>query len=198
MSLFAFLQSVDISSVIVAFITAAISIVGALYLTSRKINAELHLRRIELTRAYSETILKSRLEVYKELWHILSHNLKIIHGTHYQQDLNGATDASKLNSLFEKLSDWDSKNTLLLSKRSGYLIHQLRMQLLHMINLPAAESVIIDNREREKVIESLRKLEISIKTDLGIFEVDEFEARKTISGYSELNRSLRAPSRLPA
>jgi hypothetical protein len=72
------------------------------------------------------------------------------------------------------------------------------MQLLHMINLPAAESVIIDNREREKVIESLRKLEISIKTDLGIFEVDEFEARKTISGYSELNRSLRAPSRLPA
>lgn len=183
---------------IVAFITAAISIAGALYLTSRKINAELHLRRIELTRAYSETILKSRLEVYRELWHILSHNLKVIHGTHHQQHLNGATDASKLNTLFEDLTDWDSKNTLLLSKRSGYLIHQLRMQLLHMIKLPAEESAGIENSEREKLIEISRKLEISIKTDIGIFEVDEFEARHTISGYSELNRSLRAPSRLPA
>ena len=50
--------NIDASALVIATVGALFSIASALYLTSRKIAAEMRYRRIELTNLYSENVLK--------------------------------------------------------------------------------------------------------------------------------------------
>ena len=71
-------KNVDLSALIIATFGALFSIASALYLTSRKISAEIKYRRLDLTNLYSGGILAMRLSKYPGVWYHICAFDKII------------------------------------------------------------------------------------------------------------------------
>ena len=192
MHIFEFLKTYDLSAFLIAFAGAVGSVLGSLYLTNRKINAERRFRREELTRSLAESLQNKRLECYPQLWHFVSDYLKPLHNLPYKE-FNESSELERLKRLLHDVSEWDSKYSLLLSKEAANVVFYARNNIFKITKLLSGDDVAeIKAEERDKILTfSLQEVELTLKRDIAIFETGEFEARKRFNTYDELEEEWR-------
>lgn len=183
-------NGIEVSSLLVASVGALFSIASALYLTSRKISAELRYRRVDLTKLYSENLLKRRIEIYPALWAILGRYNKPLKGFLIYKSSMQNTNLDGLLQFSDDVSLWDSENGLILSTHSARACAHLRRALRAIVEAADKNgSGALSDRETDLVIDRIRRLEIALRVDVGIYEVDKLEARKTSADYGTINRA---------
>jgi hypothetical protein len=183
------LKSTDLFSVVIALLGVTVSLIGTLYLTNRKINAELRLRRIELTKAYAENLLKKRLECYPELYCMIGDYFKIADELSYSISVPGVSEVNRLKTLYENINSWDSKNALLISNACAQSMYHARTKIRSVFDrYQGLEAQAIGREERKNINDVLERVEIALKTDIGVYEIGEFESRPPIDAYSDLSR----------
>lgn len=87
---------------------------------------------------------------------------------------------------------WDSQHGLILSTRSAVHLHRMREFLnelrtsktLHEAAAPLSEA------EKAQLDERIDSLELALRTDLGVYEVDALEQRSLAPDYPEANRTI--------
>ena len=124
-----FTGNIDASALVIATVGALFSIASALYLTSRKIAAEMRYRRIELTNLYSENVLKQRLQAYPEIWSYVSEYEKIIHKFPSGDGSEPSANRENLLRFNCNISEWDNKYGILLSIKSAISLYRLRIAI---------------------------------------------------------------------
>lgn len=185
-------NSVDESALIVAAFGALFSIASALYLTSRKISAEFKYRRTELSNLYSTNLLQKRLETYPDMWFYLSDYAKIMERF---LDADGQSRVATIENLCEfsnNISIWDSKNGHLISANSAASSYALRDKIREIIlnRQSQGDRGHITRNEYLSISEYLTRLEVSLRTDLGIYEVEKLEGRRVLRGYEDVSRTV--------
>jgi len=189
----------DLSSVAIAITGAVISIVGALYLSKRRIDADFRVRRIELTNLYAENLLKMRLDKYQEPWFYVSHYRKIINGL-YLGDGGGkqVADLTNLLQLHVDMNNWNSKHSLIFSENTARASGNLRRTIQNILettnnNQPNRE---LNTDEGRQVYDAMGRFEIALRIDIGILEVDDFENREIVRSYKELRERKEHANRI--
>jgi hypothetical protein len=186
------LQNPIILAALIAFVGALVSISASLVITFLSNRSEIRKLRTSLRNQHSTIILEKRLNAYMGCYYILSNFVKIARGFVMPEGPLTRNDVKKLN---EALNDWDSKSALLLSPRSVVLIHTLRHQVRDFLNKFGADTSDIseDSPELEQLIIAIGKLEMGLKNDVGIFDVEKYEDKKFhMSNKQFLNNTLSA------
>lgn len=184
-------NSADISALIIAAIGALFSIASALYLTSRKISAEFRFRRVDLSNTYAENLLHRRLELYPEIWQHLSAYAKMFPKG---EESKSAASVSSLRQLHDNIRDWDSINGLIMSTHTAKSCHKFRSTMRRMLEARKDDSgtELLTKEEHETIRQNLAILELALRIDIGIYEVEQLEARKIMLRYGDISRQTQA------
>ena len=185
-------NNIDVSALVIAAIGAIFSIASALYLTSRKISAELRYRRVDLTRIYAENLLRKRLEIYPAHWSHLSGYLKIIRDTSIRDRKFVEADIQSLFDMYEKIMDWNSDNSLIFSDNTARASQNLREAIFNiLIKVNACEhSEVLTKEQKDEIRRAMARLEVAMRTDVGVLEVADFASRSIFLSYGELRASI--------
>lgn len=185
-------KTADLSALLIALAGATGSVLGSLYLTNRRINAEDRFRREELTKLLSQNIQVRRLEHYPKLWKLCSECLKPLHELSYKE-AEELSEFERIKRLFIEMSEWDSAHSMLLSKESATVVFYARNNISKIMKLISGQIVAeIEYGERnEKLKFSLQQVELALKTDIGIFEIDQFKSRTYFDTYEQLDEEWK-------
>lgn len=182
--------SVDLSALIIAAMGALFSIASALYFTARKISAEFRFRRADLSNIYAQNILSERLKLYPQLWGVLSDYAKILEKRPKRDGELHTADVDSLLGFNHNISRWDSAHSLILSTNASIACFELLRTLREVLNGRSADQGAqpITRDEYLLISAGLTRLEVALRTDLGIYEIEKLEARKVLRGYAEVAR----------
>jgi hypothetical protein len=166
---------------------------GISLLTSRIVSRnETRKMRLEAKKIYASKLLDTRIEVYPALYNSLSHFVKTIRKESIQRH--------EVESFLATAQEWDSKNAIFLSARTGYMITRLRKSIESllighsnrrdedpsedeplqsmMIRLPTrkmkmdSQAKVYDYSDLEEIVNRIGALELALKSDLGVFGMD--------------------------
>lgn len=182
--------SVDLSALIIAAMGALFSIASALYFTARKISAEFRFRRADLSNIYAQNILSERLKLYPQLWGVLSDYAKILEKRPKRDGELHTADVDSLLAFNHNISRWDSAHSFILSTNASIACFELLRTLREVLNGRSADQGAqpITRDEYLLISAGLTRLEVALRTDLGIYEIEKLEARKVLRGYAEVAR----------
>lgn len=186
------LPQMDVSALMIATFGALFSIASALYLTSRKISSEFKMSRYMLTHTYAQNVLSRRLDAYPEIWGYVCEYEKVVLGFPGALGEKRRCDINYLLSFNESVSQWDNRHGLLLSPNAGLACWKMRMvicEALENASLSSKDSSL-PAIEIEKILKYSSRLEVALRTDIGVYEVDKLEERKKFKNYDEANRDI--------
>ncbi len=187
------LENANVLTAAIAFSGVIVSVSASLLITFLSTRSEIRKLKTSLRNQYASLILEKRIEVYKECYYLLSHFAKHAQGYIKQGTPLAYEDIVYFN---EKLSDWDSKNAILMSSASSHLIYRLRgiiQQSLKEINEKNVGADELDGVLASMVKHS-KKLEMSLRNDIGIYEVEKYEDRRYIfSNYKFIRDHVPGP-----
>src|SRR6266513_3987636 len=172
-------MNTGIIAALIALVGVLASVMASVALALRATRIELKRTRQQLTSAYATRLIDARLGVYPELYAILSDFLKHIEGGSDKHMAGQALTMADLKDLLSKLVAWDSHHALLLSDRAGRAIFGLRQQLIQLIRAaqPNEERALTSSATLDALLSGAHQLEIGLKVDLGIYEIEKYEGR---------------------
>src|SRR5262249_26985029 len=141
-----------------------------------------------------ENLLGERLSCYRECFALLSEFLKVALGFRDLKNGFRPVTISELSALNARLSDWDSAHALLLSGDAGGRFYQLRAcirDLLQSGQRPE-QSDALNEKDFRRLVKHIERVELALKTDVGVFAVDEFLALSRPEKYTDVE-TLREP-----
>lgn len=128
--------------------------------------------RIEVLERYSTSLYAKRLEVYPDLYFILSELGKI------RAD-RSVTNKDVLDTL-AALNAWDSKNAIYVSATTIRLLLDVRDVFARCREFP--EGSVLDEKLEAQVFYEALRLEQGLKEELGVYEVTGFNKPKRYVG----------------
>jgi hypothetical protein len=132
---------------------------------------------LEARKAYDSKLLETRLSVYPNLYLIISKFVK-----HIRHEPVSGDD---INSFLREIDEWDSRNTILLSARTGHMCGRLRETLEAWLRDGVARRPDISTLQ--DLIQKIGVLELALKSDLGIFGVEANGLdTKVVDSYKEI------------
>jgi hypothetical protein len=144
-----------------------LSALASLLISRRVVAAESHKLLFEAKKVYDNKLLEARLATYPNLYTLLS---KFIKGTRQQ-----SIERSTLESFIAEVNEWDCTHAILFSTYAGKACHDLRHFLEDLLR--ENNETLIQSLSSQPVIRTLigkiRKLELALKSDLGIYGVDD-------------------------
>ncbi len=172
----------------IAFLGVIVSVSTSLMITFLSTRSEIRKLKTSLKNQYASAILEKRMNVYGDCYYILSHFAKHARGYINAQSPLTYSDINDFNVV---LSEWDSRNAILLSPRSVAMISSLRFELQNLLrNTPIDNnSEYKDNEALEKLIRAVGKLEMALRNDIGIYEVETHEQRTFFMSNKEFVRN---------
>jgi hypothetical protein len=188
-------ESIDVSALLIAVVGALFSIASALYFTARKIGAEFRFRRADLANVYSESILATRLQLYPELWAYLASYGVLMEGF---PEADGKQPVANVGSLLvfnKNILQWNNRHSFIFSTSSMFACSDLMREVRRVLNKrgEVEGSQPITRDEYLILYRVITKLEVSLRTDLGLLEVEKLEARKIPFDYKDVSRQSGVP-----
>ncbi len=169
---------------LIAFLGVLSSAVVSFLISRNIVNTELKKLRYEMKKTYASKLLEARLNVYPTLYFLLSSFLK---ETRYR-----SIHKTTIETLLAQIDEWDSKNAILLGENSGRICYIFRENLWQLLD--CTNEKLKQKLESPQFIEELRteaqKLELAIKSDIGIYGVDFVGGEFSTSMTSEHKRVL--------
>jgi hypothetical protein len=186
-------MSPDITAAMIAFVGVLASVGVSALLARWTAKNELNKARLELTSAYAAKLLDARLSAYPTLYAVLSDFIKHIEGGSPQFLQGVPIAASDIRQLLADLVSWDSKNSLLLSDRAGRVNFALRQYVISLV-------LFLNNEQSQQALSTpavigplhkhLAEMEVALKVDLGVYDVEHYEAREYYGTYREASEAI--------
>lgn len=177
-------MSTEIVVAFIAFLGVAISILSSVFISRKQTVLELQKMRTEIRQTYAGKLLERRLDIYPEMYRILSDFTKKIE--------SGEFTKAALQQFKNEIDSWDSKHAILFSGPTNITAYRFRKELRRLTNL--TDNEFNNGFESEDAISDFRhkigNYELALKSDLGIYVVDSGDTSKRIESYKQLNIEL--------
>jgi hypothetical protein len=167
---------------LIALLGVMLSIAVSL-LTSRMVfKNEARKLILEARKAYDSKLVEARLNAYPGLYLLISKFAKQIRHEHISRN--------DIDSFLREIDEWDSRNAILLSARTGHLCGRLRESLEAWLR--ADITTRPDVSTLQDLIQKIGILELALKSDLGIFGVEDAGLdTKVVDSYNEIWRKYK-------
>lgn len=167
---------------LIALLGVMLSIAVSL-LTSRMVfKNEMRKLILEARKAYDSKLLEARLNAYPALYLILSRFAK--------QSRHEPISRDNMDSFLRDIDEWDSRNAILFSARTGHLCGSLRESLEAWLVADVATRPGMSTLQ--DLIQKIGILELALKSDLGIFGVEDSDLNtKVADSYEEIWRKYK-------
>jgi hypothetical protein len=145
------------------------------------------IRRLRLE-TRNQNLLGARLACYKECFALLSEFQKVTFGYRDGRNEHRSVTVEELSTLNAALSNWNSAHALLLSGDAGgrfYLLRGCIRDLLRALQLAGQDELLAEKRLYE-LVRHIHRVELALKTDIGVFAVDEFLALSRPKNYAQV------------
>jgi len=174
-------EAVSLFTVLVPLFSVIVSVFTSVAFTRREIKKA----RQQLTSTYAEKLLDARLAAYPNLYAVLSGFIKHIEGGSEKYMAGQSLTVSDARSLLAAIIPWDNQNALYLSDRAGRAIFDLRQQLINIVKeiSSTGDGDILSGKTLDSLLYGAQQLELALKVDLGVYEVELYERRTSISSY---------------
>jgi hypothetical protein len=177
-------MSSEILAALIALVGVVVSVIVSLFINVRQTNAELQKLRSEIQQTYADKLLDKRLEVYPDMYFILSDFMKNIE--------DGIVTKTDVNELHQQTRDWNSRYSVFFSGDTGGISYRFRQMLSELIKMTDEEY-----RRKFEDPEALRELrhrvgefELALKSDLGIYVVEFSDLTKRFKSYREISEAV--------
>jgi hypothetical protein len=175
---------IEVYVALIAFSGVLISAAISWVISRRKIESEIRGIRLEMQSSYANKLQERRLDVYPLL------HTSIIE---FVKDIQARTTSFEhLEALYESVSEWDSKNSILLGAHSRYVLYRFERALHNIVKKGEAafKNRIVSSEQRKKLIRRCFEVDLALKSDLGVFEIEFAEPGKRFASYLEMPEEL--------
>lgn len=175
-------MSIEVVAPLIALIGVIISALISYIISVRQSKSELQKLRTEIYREFGSKLFEKRLEVYPELYALLSGFVKVI-----QFD---KISKAALKDFLSKWQEWDTRNALFFGSFTGSLSFFLRREFIEMANKSdeELERELSSADSLKRLRKQLGRLELALKHELGVFEFETpnpFESRELPDDYED-------------
>lgn len=184
-------MSTEVIVALISFLGVFISVLISLFASLRVTNTELQKLRVEIQKTYADKLIDKRLEIYPNIYFMLSNFMKKIE--------IGTVSTNELRTLHTEMSEWNSKHSILFSGYTGGISFRFRRMTTELLQKPDDElqkkfqSTDFLKELRHKVSE----FELALKSDLGIYFVEFSGSADKFASYGELNEAVQKKRLLP-
>lgn len=158
-------------------------------------NSRAELRRLQLQThsEYADALLKARLEYYPELYSIVSEFVKQVWGFRSGRLGYVGASGSQLQDLSSRVNDWDSKHAILMSMDTSGALWSLRKAVQEKVRCIPSEDISLTLEEiaYKDIGEKIAAVELAMKTDLGVFAVEEYLSLTRPTRYADASPKIR-------
>ena len=180
---------VEVMKTLLPVVSAIFSVGASLFLSLRATRQELNRFQFERKGAHVRALLDKRLERYPAIYEIVSDLAKKVR--------KQAVTSEVLCSAMEAINVWDSKNAIFMSVRVTMLMGDFRRRLSEL-----QKEVEVNGTAQgfeSAFLNLIGRLELGLKADLMIFEVEDLHTRTLPTSlreaaarvYSELDSERR-------
>lgn len=127
----------------------------------KRVNVELNQLKQQNQLTYATQLLEKRHEHYPRLYNVI---IAYINGIRAKDIKN-----ENLIALHKKLTAWDQDYSILLSAKSQFSLFRLLKSIRTVVN---SKNKTPTRTERKEIMESIRRMELALKSDLGVFMVE--------------------------
>ncbi|MCC6975532.1 MAG: hypothetical protein IT322_16115 [Anaerolineae bacterium] len=172
----------EVVTPLIALIGVIISTLISYVVSTRQSKSELQKLRTEINREFGGRLFAKRLEVYPELYALLSGFIKIIQFDHISK--------AAVNDFVSRWQEWDTRNAILFGSRTGNLSYDLRRKFIDLAKKPdqELERELWPEQSLKLLRNEITLLELALKDELGIFEFETpnpLEKRKHRKQYND-------------
>jgi hypothetical protein len=148
-----------------------------------QVRASIQKIRLEMQRIYAERLLDARLERYESAYAAIEKTAKGV-----QRRTTTHLEFQKFCSLID---DWHTSHGFVLSSgTNGRFYTQIRkLKRISESSEAAFRERLADHPKRRELVRDLWVLELALKNDLGVFEVEFFDPSKRFSSYAEVDEA---------
>jgi hypothetical protein len=173
------IESPSIVAAGIALIGVIASVIASLTATLLSTRSELRKIKTTLRNQYASMLLERRLNSYSECYYVLSTFIKRARGF---MMVDNPLTYSDVQAFSDRISDWDSRNALLLSPQSMKRIFDLRRELKDCLDKYPADQLpsALDYSELDKLALRSRGLEKGLRNDIAIYEVEKHEQKEFV------------------
>jgi hypothetical protein len=171
---------IEIIAPLIALTGVILSTLISYIVSVRQSQSELRKVRTEIHREFGGKLFEKRLEVYPELYALLSSFVKVIQ--------SGKVSNVAVNDFLSKWQDWDSKNALFFGRITGDLSYRVRQEFIDLAH--KSDEALKKELGSDEALKVLKKkvgqLELALKHELGVFDFerpDPFESTELYDTY---------------
>lgn len=160
------MEQPEVITSIIALAGVIISIIISYITSVKNVKVELRKHQEQIMQEFGQKLFEKRINCYPKLYSIVCK---------YARDLkDDRMDITMLKDYYRETSDWDVENSIYMSAKTHYLFHQFRIELLNISKLSEDdyEASIRSESNREKLRETSKKVELSLKNELGIYSFE--------------------------
>lgn len=163
----------------IAFAGVLISVTSSFFISRLVASGERQNIKQQLHNTYSEKIVSERIRSYPELYNLVSTFLKQVYDGSFKE-------TGRISDLKEAVRKWDGENAIFMSSQTQHDMYSFRAALDDF-------SVAFDEVTGEYEMadlnyfwQTMTRLELSLKADIGVFVLDEYDGKTTFSDYGSL------------
>ena len=159
-------MSTEIIVALIALFGVVISVVISLYTSMKQTKVELQKLRSEIQETYAGKLLEKRIEIYPDMYFLLSDFGKKIQ--------YGLVSKSDVTELLGRIDDWDSKKSLFFSAITNSVSYHFRKTLVQITKMTDEEfqKEFASEETRRDLRHKAGTFELALKSDLGIYVVE--------------------------
>ena len=165
---------------IIAFSGVIISALISFGIAVRAAKVEITKVRYEIQHSKAEKLAEKRLEIYPTLYALLNKlNFSI-------QEKN--LKVEELEQIYSSMYEWYLQNGIFLSSKSNNLLWKFirKLKKLSKGGETAISNSLGVHKQRREYIKVLDSIEIEMKNEIGVYEVEYFDPNVKFSSYHEL------------
>lgn len=164
----------------IALIGVVISALISFVIANRTARLEITKIRYEIQHSKAEKLTEKRLEVYPSLYTLLNRLNFLVR----ENDLN-VEEFEQINTL---MNEWYLKHGLFLSSRCNAMFWVFLEQFRKLCRAgnESLEDSLGGYEQRGEFIRTLESIELELKNEIGVYEIEYFDPNVRFSSYQEL------------
>lgn len=164
---------------IIALLGVFLSVTSSVLVTRLTAKTEREKIKQQLHNTYAEKIISKRMESYPILFDLISTFVKQVYDGTFKE-------SGRVKKLSEAVRRWDGQHAIFMSSQTQRDMYLFRKEIDSFCTSFEDTSGEYELTELEDLWKALVRLELSLKTDIGVFVLDKYDGKETFSDYGAL------------
>jgi len=172
-------MSTEVTVALIALGGAFVSVLASMFMTRRHLATEIRKLDVQIQIKYATALLERRHAAYPKLYKLLSDLVKELRF--------GNVTRQYLVDLRAGVEEWDSANSILISKCTENKLYGFRKRLITEL-LTIDEECFGSKDFRDKLRDQIGELEVALRNELGVYIVEFNDSRITDLTFEEIKQ----------